>query len=164
VAKTIEQARAYVGRTADLAMCATYFEIGRMIVQEEQGGSVRAEYGKGLLASLSAYLTERVGKGFSETTLKNARKFYQVYSPTIRQTMSAELDPCGKPCNGPDKEHAPPIKSYQFTLGWSHYLILMRVQDPDERRFYEIEATIVNALDNRYRLACFAYASHSAPA
>jgi predicted nuclease of restriction endonuclease-like (RecB) superfamily len=141
VAKTIEQARAYVGRTADLAMCATYFEIGRMIVQEEQGGSVRAEYGKGLLTSLSAYLSERVGKGFSETTLKNARKFYQVYSPSIRQTMFAELGPNGNPSNEPGKEHVMPIKSYPFTLGWSHYLILMRIQDPDERRFYEIEAT-----------------------
>jgi predicted nuclease of restriction endonuclease-like (RecB) superfamily len=147
VAKMIEQARAYVGRTADLAMCATYFEVGRMIVQEEQGGNVRAEYGKGLLASLSAYLRERVGKGFSETTLKNARKFYQVYSSSIRQTMFAELEPDGKLekrqtlFDGLGKEQTQSIKSHPFTLGWSHYLILMRIQDPDERRFYEIEAT-----------------------
>lgn len=66
VAQIIEKARAFVGRTADLTMCVTYFEVGRMIVEEEQGGKGRAEYGKGLLAGLSSYLNERVGKGYSE--------------------------------------------------------------------------------------------------
>ena len=113
VANVIEQARRFVGRAADLTMCVTYFEIGRMIVEEEQGGKARAEYGKGLLAELSKYLTERFRRGFSESTLKNARKFYQVYSPSIRQTLFAE--------------------SYPFTLSWSHYLILMRIKNDDER-------------------------------
>jgi len=90
VARIIEQARAFVGRTADLTMCVTYFEIGRMIVEEEQGGKARAEYGKGLLMGLSAFLSERIGKGFSESTLRNARKFYQVYAPSIQQTLFAE--------------------------------------------------------------------------
>jgi len=62
-----------------------------MIVEEEQGGKARAEYGKGLLAGLSMYLKERVGTGFSETTLRNARKFYRIYAPSIQQTMPAEL-------------------------------------------------------------------------
>jgi hypothetical protein len=87
VAQIIEKARSFVGRTADLAMCVTYFEVGRMIVEEEQGGKKRAKYGKGLLTGLSAYLNERIGKGYSETTLKYARKFYQVYAPSIRQAM-----------------------------------------------------------------------------
>ena len=80
VARIIEQARRFVGRTADLTMCVTYFEIGRMIVEEEQGGKDRAEYGRGLLAELSAFLNGRFKKGFSETNLRNARKFYQVYA------------------------------------------------------------------------------------
>jgi predicted nuclease of restriction endonuclease-like (RecB) superfamily len=92
-----------------------------MIVEEEQGGKARAEYGKGLLAGLSAYLNERVGKGFSESTLRNARKFYQVYAPSIQQALPAE--------------------SWPFTLSWTHYLILMRIENEQERRFYEIEAT-----------------------
>jgi len=120
VALIIEQARRFVGRTADLTMCVTYFEIGRMIVEEEQAGKARAGYGKALLSELSKFLTGRFRQGFSETTLKNARKFYQVYSPSIRQAMLAE--------------------SYPFTLSWSHYLILMRIKNDDERRFYEIEA------------------------
>jgi len=123
-----------------------------MIVEEEQGGKARAEYGKGLLAGLAAYLTERVGMGFSESTLRNARKFYQVYSPSIRQTMSAESGDATKTQiqqtllaefkndgliqNGQSMS----IESCPFTLSWSHYLILMRIQDEQERRFYEIES------------------------
>ena len=96
VAKIIEQARRHVGRTADLTMCLTYFEIGRMIVEEEQGGNARAEYGRGLLAALSSFLNTRFKKGFSETNLRNARKFYQVYADSIQQTMSAELSATDK--------------------------------------------------------------------
>ena len=72
VAAIIEQARAYVGRTVDLTMCVTYFEIGRMIVEQEQDGKARAEYGRGLLKELSTYLNGRFGKGFSVANLKNA--------------------------------------------------------------------------------------------
>ena len=68
------------------------YEIGRQIVEEEQGGKARAEYGAKLLAELSVYLNARFGKGFSVTTLKNARKFYQVYSPSIGQTSFAQLE------------------------------------------------------------------------
>ena len=88
VATIIEQARQHVGRTADLTMCITYFEVGRMIVEREQGDKVRAEYGRGLLKELSAYLTGRFGRGFSLTNLKNAKKFYLLYSPSITQSVS----------------------------------------------------------------------------
>ena len=130
VAKIIEQARRHVGRTADLTMCLTYFEIGRMIVEEEQGGNARAEYGRGLLAALSSFLNTRIKKGFSETNLRNARKFYQVYADSIQQTMSAELSLT-------DKNH---IQRNPFKLGWSHYQILMRIKNDEERNFYELEA------------------------
>ncbi|MDL2226714.1 PDDEXK nuclease domain-containing protein [Deltaproteobacteria bacterium OttesenSCG-928-M10] len=147
VAALIEQARTHVGRTADLTMCVAYFEIGRMIVEEEQGGQARAQFGKGLLKELSAYLNGRVGKGFSESTLKNARRFYQVYAPSIGQTMFAKLgnDSQSKQLastNGPAalKSQTLFAESYPFRLGWSHYLILMRIENADERRFYEIEA------------------------
>jgi len=98
VAQIIEQARRFVGRTADLTMCVTYFEVGRMIVEEEQGGKARAEYGRKLLAELSTFLNSRIGKGFSESTLRNARKFYQIYSPSIQQTMLAESKKSGIAC------------------------------------------------------------------
>ncbi|MDX9872712.1 MAG: PDDEXK nuclease domain-containing protein [Clostridia bacterium] len=144
VARIIEQARVFVGRTADLTMCVTYFEVGRMIVEEEQGGKARAEYGKGLLMGLSSYLNERVGKGFSESTLRNARKFYQVYAPSIQQTLFAESQK-GQSLSAffekPQKQQTLIGESFPFVLGWSHYLILMRIENEQERRFYEIEAT-----------------------
>jgi len=90
VARLIEQARRFVGRTADLTMCVTYFEVGRMIprrvgapfVEEEQGGAARAAYGRRLMRELADFLTEKFGRGFSLSTLKNARKFYTIYTPS----------------------------------------------------------------------------------
>jgi len=90
VAQIIEQARKYVGRTANLTLCVTYFEIGRMIVEEEQGGEARAKYGTKLLAGLSEFLKRRVGKGFSVSTLKNARQFFLVYNGQIRQALNSK--------------------------------------------------------------------------
>lgn len=136
VVKLIENVRSFVGRTADLTMSITYFEIGRMIVEEEQGGAARAEYGRGLLEKLAAYLTERCGRGFSESTLKNARKFYQIYGSSIRQTMFAKSEKMDLLGIGQTLF----AESNPFRLGWSHYLILMRIKSKDERRFYEIEA------------------------
>jgi hypothetical protein len=112
VAQLIEQARAAVGRTIDLTMCITYFEVGRMIVEREQDGEIRAAYGRKLLAELSAYLSGRFGKGFSETNLKNFRKFYQVYAPSIGQMSSAEFkNVIGQTTSA---------QSYPFCLSWSH--------------------------------------------
>ena len=153
VAELIEKARRFVGRTADLTMCVTYYELGRMIVEEEQSGKARAEYGKRLLKELSSYLKERFGRGFSETNLKNARTFYQVYSSSIRQIASDELENGFiKPIQqrlftelSKDKNmqirQTLSDQSYPFNLSWSHYLILMRIKNEQERRFYEIEAT-----------------------
>jgi predicted nuclease of restriction endonuclease-like (RecB) superfamily len=152
VASLIEQSRRFVGRTADLTMCVTYFEIGRMIVKQEQDGHTRAEYGRGLMKELSDYLTGRFGKGYSVSTLTNARKFFQMYAPAISQSSTTKLD---------DGENAKKSQSlitifedkdskqirptalgelYPFKVSWTHYLILMRIKSEDERRFYEIEA------------------------
>ena len=153
VAQIIENARSFVGRTTNIAMCITYYEVGRMIVEEEQGGKARAEYGKNLLAELSSFLKERVGKGFSVSTLTNARKFYRVYSPSISQAMLTKSENTENihKLNLPLKQQQALLtkltsgefntSAYPFTLSWSHYLILMRIKNDDERRFYEIEAT-----------------------
>ena len=98
-------------------MTKTYFLIGKRIVEEEQNGNKRAEYGKNLIKTLSKKLTKEFGKGFSETNLEQMRKFFKVYG--IPQTLSEE---------------------FQFNLSWSHYLILMRIEDIGTRNFYEIEA------------------------
>lgn len=151
VANLIEQARKHVGRTADLTMCITYFEIGRMIVEEEQGGKSRAEYGKGVMRGLADFLTERFGRGYSLSTLKNAKQFYNTYSPSISQTMFSLSEDNQKPQKSQTmfsfsqrdnaaRNGAMFNQSSPFVLSWSHYLVLMRIKNEDERRFYEIEA------------------------
>lgn len=111
----LKSARENIVLTINSTMAKTYFLIGKRIVEEEQNGEKRAEYGKKLIKELSKKLTKEFGKGFSERNLEQMRKFYLAYS--IPQTVSAE-----------------------FRLSWSHYLILMRMENLDERNFYEIEA------------------------
>lgn len=121
IASILEESRKFVASTVNTAMVQTYFEIGRLIVEEEQHGNVRAEYGKETLKNLSIKLTANYGKGFSQRNLEQMRQFYLTYSTQIPQTPSAK-----------------------FTLSYSHYLFLMRIDNPDERKFYEIEATSSN--------------------
>ena len=119
IASILEQNRKSVAVAVNTAMVRTYYEIGRSIVENEQKGCIRAEYGKEVLKNLSARLTANYGKGFSTTNLKQMRDFYLTYQ--IGQTVSD-----------------------QFVLSWSHYLFLMRIDNPDERKFYEIEAKSSN--------------------
>ncbi len=145
VANMVEQARAYVGRTVDLTMCVTYFEIGRMIVEEEQGGTSRAAYGSELLKELSVYLTDRLGRGFSETNLRNARKFFQVYRSSIQQFLTAESGIKGEDSPKQQLATAKFGSGFQhwhsmFKLSWTHYVVLMRIKNENERQFYELEA------------------------
>lgn len=111
----IELSRKKIVSSINSTMTTTYFLIGKRIVEEEQGGEKRAEYGKSLIKNLSIRLTESYGKGFSETNLKQMKNFYLAYKK--RQTLSDE-----------------------FKLSYSHYLTLMRIVDIEERNFYEIEA------------------------
>lgn len=102
IAELLTQARNSVVQTINKTMVQTYFEIGRMIIEEEQDGNIRAEYGKQILKELSRKLTVEFGKGFSRRNLEQMRQFYLTYSKT--QTLSAI-----------------------FNLSWSHYLKLMRI-------------------------------------
>ena len=118
ISSILEESRKFVATTVNTAMVQTYFEIGRLIVEEEQHGNIRAEYGKETLKNLSIKLTANYGKGFSQRNLEQMRQFYLVYSTQIPQTPSAK-----------------------FTLSYSHYLFLMRIENPEERKFYEIESS-----------------------
>ena len=80
VVELLQNARHQVLRTVNATMVCTYFEIGRMIVEEEQSGKDRAEYGKQILKGLSEELKKEFGKGFSTDNLENMRKFYLAYS------------------------------------------------------------------------------------
>ena len=91
VADLLAAARQYAKRQLDSTITITYFEVGRMIVEREQRGQKRAQYGARLIKGLSAHLTEQLGKGYSVPTLKNIRQFYLVYSPTIKSYSPISL-------------------------------------------------------------------------
>jgi predicted nuclease of restriction endonuclease-like (RecB) superfamily len=119
IAELLHAARQTVMRAVNQTMVYTYYEIGKMIFEDEQQGQERAKYGKQVLKELSKRLTADFGKGFSVDNLQNMRQFYLTYS--IYETTSRK-----------------------FVLSWSHYLKLMRIENPDERNFYEIECATNN--------------------
>lgn len=111
VQEILETARNRAKEAVDLSMVYAYFEVGRMICEEELNGKSRAEYGKYVILELSKYLTSHLGKGFSETNLKQMRFFFQVYSrEPIRQIMSDELKNLPTTSTG-----------RKFVLSWSHF-------------------------------------------
>ncbi len=115
IKELLYSAKNRVYQTINTTMTQTYFQIGKRIVEEEQGGETRAEYGSALLKNLSSELIKEFGKGYSEQNLKNMRQFYLIYQK--RQTVSSE-----------------------FKLSWSHYIFLTRIENINERNFYEIES------------------------
>lgn len=147
-------------RMANLMQVAQNWLIGRRIVEQEQQGKIRAEYGKHVVELASQVLTKEFGQGFSETQIKSFRKFYLTFSDLqiqqtmpaefksrlrqIRQTMSAESS---------DNGIAMPVQ-----LSWSHYERLIRVADPDARFWYMHEAatqqwdyrTLKRNIDSQY--------------
>jgi predicted nuclease of restriction endonuclease-like (RecB) superfamily len=126
IAQIIEQARGQVRQAVNSAMVHSYWHIGQMIVEHEQQGASRAEYGKQQLQHLSAQLTERLGKGFDATNLRNMRRFYLAFP--IQETVSLELS-------------------------WSHYNALSRVENESARQWYlqeaQAQAWSVRALDRQ---------------
>lgn len=115
IKKLLQSSKNKLYQTINTTMTQTYYDIGKRIVEEEQGGVARAEYGVALLKNLSQELIKEFGKGYSEQNLKNMRQFFLIYQK--RQTLSSE-----------------------FKLSWSHYIFLTRIENTDERNFYEIEA------------------------
>lgn len=112
--KTIlDEARSKVMRTVNFAMVQAYWEIGRIIVEEEQSGKERAEYGKALIEELSKRLAADYGRGFTKTNLSYMRQFYLTF--TNFHALRGELT-------------------------WTHYRLLLRVDNSDARNFYLLES------------------------
>lgn len=142
VSALIEQGRQRVVSAVNIAEVYTKYCIGQYIVEDEQQGKVRAEYGKQVLKELSARLTERFGEGWSVETLDKSRKFYRVYSSRqISSTVQTKLNIVNSVDEIEDGNTVAPIRQPRFTLSWSHYLVLMRIENPEARSFYEIECT-----------------------
>lgn len=145
ISELIEQSRRFAVNAVNVAEVRTRFEVGRYIFEDEQRGE-RATYGQQVLKKLSARLMEHYGSDWSYDTLKRCRFFYQAYTstaigatvlPQLKETT--RLPESEKPTNwGND---VATIQTPRFTLTWSHYLILMRIENEEARSFYEIEAT-----------------------
>lgn len=110
------QARSRAWQAVNTAMVTVYWNVGRLIVEDEQRGEARADYGKRLIPELSKRLTAEFGKGFDKSNIWNMRAFYLTY---------------------------PKIDAVRRELSWTHYRLLLRVEKPEARAFYEAEA--VNA-------------------
>lgn len=121
--KLLESSRRAAARSVNTIMTATYWEIGRRIIELEQGGEKRAEYGAAVIKRLSEDLTARFSKGFSERNLELMRRFYLKWQ--ISQTLSAESNLS--------------TLAQEFPLPWSHYVRLLSVHDLKSREFYETE-------------------------
>ncbi|MFA9190801.1 DUF1016 N-terminal domain-containing protein [Flavobacterium sp. FZUC8N2.13] len=142
VVELLQNARQQVLRTVNSTMVYTYFEIGRIIVEEEQSGKDRAEYGKQILKGLSTRLTNEFGKGFSLRNLEQIRKFYLIYSNSASmlrifdiqktQTVTAQLP--DKISQSVSAELNSKTLFSIFKLTWSHYSFLMRIDDEKEVR------------------------------
>jgi hypothetical protein len=164
----LEIARRTTARSVNAIMTATYWEIGRRIVEFEQGGAERAQYGKELLKSLSVELTARFGRGFSRHNLARFRSFYLRFPPTqIRATLSLksrENHSQTKRATLSSKSLIPSVADAEksatvlrissnrgetidvarmveaFPLPWSHYVLLIRLRSEEAIRFYHAEA------------------------
>ena len=141
IVSLLQEARLQVVRTVNHTMVYTYFNIGKMIVEEEQNGKERAEYGKQLLKGLSKRLTEEFGKGFSVVNLENMRKFYNSYSIYETTSSISVLNQIPQSLTGvSENEKSQSVTGEFFKLTWTHYTFLMRIDNVNERNFYEIES------------------------
>jgi len=150
----ILSARKAVVQSVNTVQVITSFEIGRRIVEHEQQGSERAEYGTALLNKLSKELSAEFGRGFSRSNLEYMRKFYLIYQNRVSRISQM---PSGKFIDNQKIRKAPgksktiqtveirqtasaEFKNTIFSLSWSQYIFLLGVKDCDARSFYEIEA------------------------
>jgi predicted nuclease of restriction endonuclease-like (RecB) superfamily len=137
IAELLQESRRLVVRTVNAIMTATYWEIGRNIVENEQGGAERAVYGEQTLKRLSDDLLVQFGKGFSYRNLRQMRQFYQTYSfEKIWQTVSAKSHEYDLFADLGARERLQKLQEL-FPLSWSQYVELLSIENDDERNFYE---------------------------
>ena len=148
IASVIEEARRRASTAINLSEVYAKFNVGRYIVEDEQGGNYKAGYGKQVLKQLSGKLGECFGEGWSVDTLERCRKFYMLYSPlAISASPLRKLDSVSDVAeirNSVAEIQTASAEPHKFVLSWSHYLILMRIKDANARSFYEIECAKQN--------------------
>lgn len=134
IVELLEGVRRQAGRAINSLLTSSYWEIGRRIVEEEQHGESKADYGIQLIDRLAADLTQRFGRGFSRTNVFQMRQFFLTHREKI-QTLSGQTER-GSIIQTPSGQTGLP----NFSLSWSHYVRLLTVQREEAREFYELEA------------------------
>jgi predicted nuclease of restriction endonuclease-like (RecB) superfamily len=136
----IESAKLKIVRNVNVTVVLTYYHIGRMIIEDQQKGKYRADYSKKVLKQLSNLLTSEFGKGYSMTNLEYIRKFYLIYKDRIAQSLIGKSEKAKK--SGTSLIPQSPVEEFKvsFLLSWTHYIHLIKIENGDERIFYEIEA------------------------
>lgn len=136
VVELLEAARRASSRAVNAVMTATYWKIGRRIVEFEMRGKDRADYGERLIDRLSADLTTRFGRGFSRRAIYQMRAFYLAYPDNVQSTIAQSTGPREIVQSSIARLRPAP----KFLLPWAHYVRLLTVENTDGRRFYESEA------------------------
>jgi hypothetical protein len=146
----LEQARSSAYRHVNLAMLQSYWRIGYLIVEYEQKGEARAEYGKGVLEEISRRLTSEFGKGYSVQNLRYMRQFYLAFQKhhSLRGESSATSSEHISGTDSFAKRH--PLRGEMTQeglrpeLSWTHYRLLLRVENENAREWYMNEAADQN--------------------
>ncbi|MCM1125716.1 MAG: PDDEXK nuclease domain-containing protein [Lachnospiraceae bacterium] len=139
----IDNARSNMGQMANTITVITSFLLGRYIVEQEQQGQERAKYGSKVIDSLSAYLTKEYGRGFSRSNVAGMRQFYIIYKDRESEIIQSQIGQLGQEIEIVQSGIGQldiAYSKFPFKLSWTHYQILMRIEDKDERDFYEKEA------------------------
>lgn len=157
----VEQSKQDLYAIANATLTETYFHVGRCIIEYEQQGNIRAAYAKEILINLSTRLTKALGKGFSVDNLENMRRFYTTYKDDylkyiskniISETVSRKLKNKSTSDSEPitisniqkSETVSRKLSLSPFKTSWSNYILLTNIENPIERKFYEIEATAEN--------------------
>jgi len=163
IIELVQQARQAVARNVNSVMVFTYYNVGRLLVEEWQQGEKRAEYGTQLIANVSADLTKTFGRGFSIPTLERMRQFFLVYSHSSKELRNSTVfQKCANVLRKSDDIQIPSNSLTEFAdlpissslmrksedeaeicflpISWTHYLFLMRIKNEIERQFYEVES------------------------
>ena len=138
----LEKARTSAYRAVNFAMVQAYWQIGYLIVEHEQEGKERAEYGKALLKELSGRLSSEFGKGFDVTNLRKMRQFYLLFSK--RDAVRLKSDKTNRDAVRPDSMEIGKPHSLRGELSWTHYRLLLRVENDKAREWYMNEAADQN--------------------
>jgi hypothetical protein len=155
VSTVIEAARTSVARSVNCIMTAVYWFIGRRIVEFEQEGEERADYGEEVLKRLSADLTGRFGRGFAKSNLYQMRAFYlshvDIFQTVSGKSESVSLATIFGLLLTPSAELSWADLAHSFPLPWSAYVRLLSVKNELARKFYETEALRNGALGADFR-------------